>query len=174
MRIALFWKFLSMSLAAAALLVASGCSNCGAPKCASVAQDCEVAGTVSYRPDLYKTLACQDPEASRKTAEALEKAICETPAKAAAKEDAKTAAPAAPADKSVVLPPVMPGEKAAAKADPGCLVPADTPLADKEVAAYIKSEHFDIAEPEFVGEPLPPMPTFPGQWTAEPPVDPAS
>lgn len=182
MRIALFWKYLSLSLAVAAMLVASGCSNCGTPTCAPAPQECVVVGcqdNVTYRPDLYAAVACQNPVASQKTAEALNKALCDaTPAKPAPKPVAKPAAPAKPAPAPApakVLPPVMPEAKPEPKpvVSGGCLVPADTPLNPADVASYVASEHYGVVEPEITGEPLPPMPTFRGQMPVEPPMDPA-
>ncbi|MCD8141231.1 MAG: hypothetical protein LUE17_15950, partial [Planctomycetaceae bacterium] len=167
MRIALFWKYIGLSVAVAAAMAASGCSNCSTPVCAVPAQPCAVVDpcTVSYRPDLYPATVSRNPEASRKTAESLKQAIegrdKYSPAKpekpaAAVKVEAKAEA------KPAAVPPVRIA---------GCLVPADTPLYPAEVAPYATSEHYDAVKPEFVGEPLPPMPTFRNQYPVEPPVD---
>ncbi|MCD8352330.1 MAG: hypothetical protein LUC93_17135 [Planctomycetaceae bacterium] len=174
MRIALFWKYIGLSVAVAAAMVASGCSNCNTPTCTVPAQPCAVVDpcSVSYRPELYPAAVNRNPEASRKTAEALKQAIegrdKYAPAKTEKPEKAEKA-PAAP--KAVAKADVKPAAAVPPVRIAGCLVPADTPLYPAEVAPYTASEHYDAVQPEYVGEPLPPMPTFKNQYPVEPPVD---
>ncbi len=169
MRIALFWKYIGLCVAVLAATAASGCSNCTTPTCTVPADPCAVVDpcSVSYRPDLYPAAVSRNPEASRKTAEALNKALEGRDKYSPAKTEKAT--PKAEAKATVTTeakPAAVPPVRIA-----GCLVPADTPLYPAEVAPYTTSEHYDAVQPEFVGEPLPPMPTFKNQYPVEPPVD---
>jgi hypothetical protein len=136
-----------------------------------VVPDCG-SGAVTYRPDLYAAAACRNPDVSQKTAAALTRTLDEAPAKPAVQEPAPVQT-----EKPVVLPPVMSSEAGPAPLPQsvagGCFVPADAPLAPGDVAPYVTGEHYGVAEPEIVGEPLPPMPVFKGQWSDEPVMDPA-